>query len=196
MSATHIVEKHPEWLYAVTDMAGNIVKSNESFKEFTIHIRPRQFFDIVTDKKDLDYILEAIEKAKAKKGEPVRFLCQTKNIDSVPSWGRWYVYCFTEKLFFAGSDRNDIHSISTHEASFTEKTLQFVNHVLNHDIRQPLSSINGVVDMLVEEGTKEEMILLTQKDNFEMLSMVKGSVDELKSKVDMLIKKVGRETRP
>lgn len=195
MSVTHIVEKHPEWLYVVTDIECKIIKQNESFKDFAVHIRPRSFLDIVTDKKDLDDVLAAIEKAKSKQAEPVRFFCQTKQIDNTMSWGKWHVFFIIDKLHFCGTDRSDIGSISTYEAAYSEKTIEFIKHFLNHDLRQPLSSINGVITMLVNEGSKQEMILLTQKDNYEMLLMTKGLTDELGEKLDRLIKKVGREPK-
>ncbi len=196
MSVVHIVEKHPEWLYVVTDIEGKILKSNESFRDFTIHIRPSKFLDIVSDKTDLDLILEAVERAKAKPYEPFKFFCQTKQIDHTMHWGKWYVYCMGDKLSFCGTDRSDIGTLASHEAVASEKLIQHINHVLNHDVRQPLTSINGVVNMLVDQGTNEEMLLLTQKDNFEILTMAKDMVENVDKSLTALIKKVGREMKP
>jgi len=196
MSVVHIVEKHPEWLYAITDVEGKIVRSNESFKDFTVHIRPSKFSDIVSDKKDLDLMLEAVEKAKVKPYEPIKFFCQTKQIDHTMHWGKWHVFFITGKLHFCGTDRSDIGSLATHEAISAEKLIQYINHVLNHDLRQPLTSINGVVNMLVNDGTDEELLLLTQKENFEMLVMAKDMAEDLDTKLNALIKKVGREMKP
>lgn len=196
MSVVHIVEKHPEWLFVVTDIEGKILKSNEAFKEFSIHIRPSSFLDIVSDKTDLDLILEVIERAKARPYEPFKFFCQTKQIDHTMHWGKWYVYCISGKLSFAGTDRSDIGTLASYEAIASEKLIQYINHVLNHDLRQPLTSISGVVNVLVEEGTNEEMLLLTQKDNYEMLVMAKDMTQNLDKSLSALIKKVGREMKP
>ena len=196
MSSTHIVEKHPEWLYVVTDIEGKILKSNEAFRDFTVHIRPSRFSDIVSDKKDLDLMLDAVERSKDKLYEPIRFFCQTKQIDHTMHWGKWHVFSMGQKLHFCGTDRSDIGTLASHEAIASEKLIQYINHVLNHDIRQPLTSINGVVNMLVEQGTNEEMILLTQKDNFEILTMAKDMVENVDKSLTALIKKVGREIKP
>jgi hypothetical protein len=195
MSVIHIVDKHPEWLYAITDTECKILKSNEAFKDFTVHIRPTKFSDIVSDKKDLDHMLEAIEKAKEKPLEPIKFFFQTKQIDHTMHWGKWFVFFIAGKFYFCGNDRSDIGSMITYEAVSREKLLEYVNRFINHDIRQPLTSIMGVINVLVTDGTNEEMLLLTPKDNFEMIVMAKAMVEDMDEKLNTLIKKLGREMK-
>jgi K+-sensing histidine kinase KdpD len=57
--------------------------------------------------------------------------------------------------------------------------------MLSHELRQPLSSVAGLVKLMIDNDNVE--------DNTELLQMVKDSVDKLDHSIHLLVNKAARE---
>ena len=54
MSAIYILANSIDLLYVVSDYEGKIVSSNDLFKEYSSHIKPKKVSDIISDDTELD----------------------------------------------------------------------------------------------------------------------------------------------
>lgn len=187
MASAHILNSHPEMLYLVTDQDGNILRSNPAFKEFVSHIKPKSFRDIVTIDEDFDGVYGAIQEAKKAKPSPITFSCQTKGKTGRLQFIKWSAYSILNSLHFTGLKY--FEDVSHNSALLQSKSelLDGIMHSLHHDVRQPMRSITGLLQMrtaLVESGAEELEIKETDELIVKSIADLDHSISEVLLKAE------------
>lgn len=182
MAGTHILNTHPDLLYVVTDLKGDVLRKNAAFKEFVSHIKPINFRDLVTVDEDWDEVYEAIAEAKKSPPSPKLFSCQTKGKTGRLRYAKWGVWCMLDKLHFAGMQAIEDVSASSVELQKRNDEIEGILHAIHHDLRQPMRSLSGLITVrseLVKTGGSsdeiqeyDELILRASSDLDKMLSEV------------------------
>ena len=188
MSVKYLLSNSLDILYCVTDKEGLIVSSNDLFKEYASHIRPKKISDIITEDADLDELINSIDKAKATPLVPVRLYFQVKQKNGSRRWNLFNVYSIMNSIHFVGFPIIDVTSITAHEHEKQKALLEDFRFMLSHEIRQPMTSIAGLVKLLLEKSSLEE-----DADNFELLKMINQTVLDLDAAIHSLVKKAARQ---
>lgn len=187
MSTTYILNYSIDLFYIVCDQKGVIISGNDLFREYTSHIKPKKFKDILADDSDIEDSINAIKKACQKSPDPVRFYAKTKQKSGSVKWVLWNVYCILDSLHFVGVQLVDVSSISAHDYERKKTLLEEFRFMLSHELRQPLTSVAGLVKLLIEEKITDE----NEREN--LLKMVNESVLKLDESIKLLVNKAARE---
>lgn len=185
MASAHILNSHPEMLYVVTDQDGNILRSNPAFKEFVSHIKPKAFRDIVTVDEDFDGVYSSIQDAKKSKPQPVTFSCQTKGKTGRLQFIKWSAYSILDSLHFTGLRYFEDVPYNSALLQSKSELLDGIMHSLHHDLRQPMRSITGLLQLrttFVESGADQ----LEIKETDELIAKSIRDLDQSIS--DVLLK--------
>ena len=78
MSARYILTNSIDLFYLVTDENGVIVGSNDLFKEYSSHIKPKNVSEIISDDSDFNEFSDSVKRAKERAPLPNRFYAKTK----------------------------------------------------------------------------------------------------------------------
>jgi len=186
MSVKYILSNSLDILYTVTDKDGLIVSKNDLFKEYTSHIQPKKISDVIVEETDLDGLVSAIEKAKSTPLVPVRVYFQTKQKNGSSRWNLFNVYSILNSLHFVGFQIIDVTSITSHEHEKQKLLLEDFRFMLSHEIRQPMTSIAGLVNLLLDKSEENS-------DNVELLKMINQTVINLDEAIHKLLKKAARQ---
>jgi signal transduction histidine kinase len=81
----------------------------------------------------------------------------------------------------------DVTSISSHEHERQKILLEEFRFMLSHELRQPLTSIGGLVQMIMEH--KE----ITEVERKGIMEMIADSVQKLDEVIRLLVKKATRQ---
>ena len=125
MSVKYLLSNSLDILYAVSDKEGLIVSTNDLFKEYTSHIRPKKISDIISEDSDLDELISSIDKAKNTPLVPVRLYFQVKQKNGSRRWNLFNVYSIINSLHFVGFPILDVTSISIYAFSRNSPTYDF-----------------------------------------------------------------------
>ena len=187
MASLHILESSIDLFYVITDKDGNIVTSNDLFKEYSSHIKPTNILDIAANDSDRDELLQAIRKSQKKTPDPIRTYAKTKQKMASERYNMWNVYSIVDMLHFIGIQLVDVTSISSHEHERQKILLEEFRFTLSHELRQPLTSIGGLVKMLNEHSWA------TDQERDGVMNMLADSVDKLDNVIRLLVKKATRQ---
>jgi signal transduction histidine kinase len=171
----------------ITDKDGRIVTSNELFKEYSSHIKPVNILDIAAQDSDRDELLSAIRKAQSKSPEPIRAYAKTKQKIASERYNMWNIYAIVDMFHFIGIQLVDVTTISSHEYERQKMLLEEFRFTLSHELRQPLTSIGGLVKMLNEHSWA------TNQERDGVMKMLEDSVNKLDSVIRLLVKKATRQ---
>jgi len=188
MSAIYILANSIDLLYVVSDYEGKIVSSNDLFKEYSSHIKPKKVSDIISDDTELDDYVLSVKRAIEITPNPVRIYARTKQKNSGLRWNLWNCYAILGSLHFIGFQITDVTSITSHEHEKQKQLLEEFRFMLSHELRQPLTSVAGVVKLLLDKEGKME----DQEQN-ELLKMVEDSMKRLDESIHALVKKATRQ---
>lgn len=188
MSTRFILANSIDLLYVVADYEGKVIKSNDLFKEYTSHIQPKKVADIITDNVELYDFVEKVKRAIEISPNPVRIYARTKQKNSGLRWNLWNCYAILGSLHFVGFQLTDITSITSHEHEKQKQLLEEFRFMLSHELRQPLTSVAGVVKLLLDNDGK-----LGDAEQQDLLRMVDDSMKRLDDAVHLLVKKATRE---
>jgi signal transduction histidine kinase len=186
MSIQYLLYNSIDLLYVTADSDGKIVFANDLFKEYTSHIQPKKINDFIPDSVDMDDILNAIEKAKKLPYDAVRVYIKIKQKNQTMRWNLFNVYFILNSIHLVGFPILDVSSITSHEFERQKILLEDIRFMLSHEIRQPLTAIAGLVDMMLrnmDENLKNE----------ELLKMMQESVKRLDESVQRTIRKSTRQ---
>jgi len=186
MSVKYLLSNSLDILYAVSDKDGLIVFTNDLFKEYTSHIRPNKISDIISEETDLDELVSAIEKSKTNNLTPVRVYFQIKQKNGSRRWNLFNVYSILNSLHFVGFQIVDVTSITSHEYEKQKMLLEDFRFMLSHEIRQPMTSIAGLVNLLLDKSDDNS-------DNNDLLKMINQTVLDLDAAIHKLVKKASRQ---
>jgi len=187
MASLHILESSIDLFYVITDQDGQIVVSNDLFKEYSSHIKPVNILDIAAHDSDKDEMIRAIKKAKKNSPDAVRVYSKTKQKIGSERFNMWNVYSILDSLHFIGIQLVDVTSISAHEHERQRQLLEEFRFMLSHELRQPLTSIGGLVRMLLDHPEA------TEQEKAGIMIMIASSVDRLDEVVKLLVKKATRQ---
>lgn len=188
MSAIYILANSIDLLYVVSDYEGKIVSSNDLFKEYSSHIKPKKVSDIITDDTELDDYVQSVKRAIEITPNPVRIYARTKQKNSGLRWVLWNCYAILGSLHFIGFQITDVTSITSHEHEKQKQLLEEFRFMLSHELRQPLTSVAGVVKLLLDkEGKMDDL------EQTELLKMVDDSMKRLDESIHLLVKKATRQ---
>lgn len=187
MASLHILESSIDLFYVISDQDGQIVASNDLFKEYSSHIKPSNIMDIAAHDSDKDEMLRAIKKAKKNTPDAVRVYAKTKQKIGSERYNMWNVYSIMDSLHFIGIQLVDVTSISAHEHERQKVLLEEFRFMLSHELRQPLTSIGGLVRMLLDHPEA------TEQEKSSIMIMIASSVDRLDEVVKLLVKKATRQ---
>ena len=190
MSAPYILKYSIDFLYVVCDEEGVIVSGNDLFIQYTSHIKPKKVNDLYFDSSDIQDMVESVAKAKERYTEPVRFYAKTKQKSGGNKWVLWNVYSILGSLHFVGSQLVDVTSIVSHDYEKQKVLLEEFRFMLSHEIRQPMTSVAGIVNMLIKPNSLSEI------EKIELLQMLEDSVLRLDESIKILVKKAAREINP
>ena len=182
MSERYILSDSPDLLYSVTDLDGLIVSSNELFNEYCSHIKPKKLSDLMSEDSDLDEYVIRVKKAKDKSPEAVRLYSKTKQKNGSNHWILWNIYCILGLLHFVGIQMTDVTSISAHEYERQKNLLDDFRFMLSHELLSPLSSIDGLVKLAIQDNPDSTEFKLMDE-----------CVQKLKGSFHQLVKKAARE---
>ena len=188
MSARYILTNSIDLFYLVTDENGVIVGSNDLFKEYTSHIKPKNVSEIISDDSDFNEFSDSVKRAKERAPLPIRFYAKTKQKNGSMRWNLWNIYFILNSLHFVGLPITDVTSIASHEYEKQKQLLEDFRFMLSHELRQPLTSIAGLVKMLIEKDFSD-----TNEENIKLLEMVDLSVEQLDKSIQNLLKKATRQ---
>jgi nitrogen-specific signal transduction histidine kinase len=186
MSIQYILHNSIDLLYVTTDADGNIVFSNELFKEYVSHIQPKKISDFIPDAVDMDEILVAIQKAKKTPYDAVRVYVKIKQKNQTLRWNLFNVYFILNSIHLVGFPILDVTSVTNHEFEKQKALLEDLRFMLSHEIRQPLTAIAGLVDMMLQ-NTDNEI------NNTDLLTMMKDSAKRLDDAIQRTVKKSTRQ---
>jgi nitrogen-specific signal transduction histidine kinase len=187
MSSLFILERSIDLFYVVTDLEGKIFTSNELFKNYVSHIKPKKITDIISIEGDKDDFIEAIERALKHSPEPSRVYARTRQKNTSDRYNVWNCFAIDDTLHFVGIQIVDVTSISSHEHERQKNLLEEFRFMLSHELRQPLTNITGLVQMLMEHKVASDV------DRKELLAMISTSVTKLDDAIKALVKKAARE---
>ena len=187
MASLHILDSSIDLFYVISDKDGAIVASNDLFKEYSSHIKPSNIMDISAHDSDKDELLRAIKKAKKNTPDAVRVYAKTKQKIGSERYNMWNVYSIMDSLHFIGIQLVDVTSISAHEHERQKVLLEEFRFMLSHELRQPLTSIGGLVRMLLDHPEA------TEQEKSGIMIMIASSVDRLDEVVKLLVKKATRQ---
>lgn len=187
MASLHILESSIDLFYVITDKDGNIVTSNDLFREYSSHIKPGNILDIAAQDSDRDELLNAIRKAQKKSPDAIRAYAKTKQKIASERYNMWNVYAIVDMLHFIGIQLVDVTSINSHEHERQKILLEEFRFTLSHELRQPLTSIGGLVKMLNEHSWA------TDQERDSVMNMLADSVDKLDNVIRLLVKKATRQ---
>jgi nitrogen-specific signal transduction histidine kinase len=187
MSLLYILDSSIDVFYLVTEKDGNIISSNDLFKEYISHIKPKNIADIAATDSDRDDLIAAINKSKNKSPEPIRVYAKTKQKTGVLRYNLWNIYSILDCLHLVGMQIIDVTSIAAHEHERQKILLEEFRFMLSHELRQPLTSIGGLVRMLKDNSDA------SPKERQELMSMVDDSVNRLDDVIKILVRKAARQ---
>lgn len=187
MASLHILESSIDLFYVITDKDGAIVTSNDLFREYSSHIKPVNILDIAAQDSDRDELIAAIGKARKHAPDPVRAYAKTKQKMASERYNMWNVYAIVDMLHFIGIQLVDVTSISSHEYERQKILLEEFRFTLSHELRQPLTSIGGLVKMI------NEHTWATDQEREGLMKMLEDSVDKLDAAIRILVKKATRQ---
>jgi signal transduction histidine kinase len=187
MSSLFILEHSIDLFYVVTDQDGKIVSNNELFKNYVSHIKPTKITDIISIEGDKDDFIEAIERARKQSPEPSRVYARTRQKNTSDRYNVWNCFAIADTLHFVGIQMVDVTSISSHDYERQRVLLEEFRFMLSHELRQPLTNISGLVQMLMQHHSADDV------DRKDLLGMIHTSVNKLDDAIKILIKKAARE---
>jgi signal transduction histidine kinase len=188
MSTQYILANSIDLLYVVSDYEANIVRSNDLFKEYSSHIKPKKVSDIISDDTELDDYVQSVKRAIEITPNPVRIYARTKQKNSGLRWVLWNCYAILGSLHFVGFQITDVTSITSHEHEKQKQLLEEFRFMLSHELRQPLTSVAGVVKLLLDKGGN-----IGDQEQNELLKMVDDSMKRLDESIHLLVKKATRQ---
>ncbi len=188
MSTRYILANSIDLLYVVADYEGDILRSNDLFKEYCSHIKPKKVSDIISDDTELDDYVASVKRAIELTPNPVRIYARTKQKNSGLRWNLWNCYAILGSLHFVGFQITDVTSITSHEHEKQKQLLEEFRFMLSHELRQPLTSVAGVVKLLLDKDGK-----MDDAEQTELLKMVDDSMNRLDIAVHLLVKKATRQ---
>ena len=150
MSSLFILENSIDLFYVVTNQDGKIVTNNELFKNYVSHIQPSKITDIISIEGDKEDFVKAIETARKHAPEPSRVYARTRQKNTSDRYNVWNCFAIGETLHFVGIQIVDVTSISSHDYERQRILLEEFRFMLSHEIRQPLTNIAGLVQLMLE----------------------------------------------
>ena len=187
MSLLYILDNSIDVFYLVTTQEGNIVSSNDLFREYISHIKPNNVADVAATDSDRDDIINAINKSKSKSPEPIRVYARTKQKTGSLRYNLWNIYSILDCLHFVGMQIIDVTSIAAHEHERQKILLEEFRFMLSHELRQPLTSIGGLVRVLKDSSN------VSDKERLELMLMIDDSVNKLDDVIRVLVRKAARQ---
>ncbi len=187
MSSLFILEHSIDLFYVVTDEHGLIVSSNELFKNYVSHIKPSKIGEIISIEGDKDDFIKAIETARKHSPEPSRVYARTRQKNTSDRYNVWNCFAIEDTLHFIGVQIVDVTSINSHDHERQRILLEEFRFMLSHEIRQPLTNISGLVQLMLNHPMSND------SEKRDLLKMIHTSVVKLDDAIKVLIKKAARE---
>ena len=187
MSSLFILESSIDLFYVVTDESGLIVSSNELFKNYVSHIKPSKIGEIISIEGDKDDFIKAIDTARKHSPEPSRVYARTRQKNTSDRYNVWNCFAIEDTLHFIGVQIVDVTSINSHDHERQRRLLEEFRFMLSHEIRQPLTNISGLVQLMLNHPMSND------SEKRDLLKMIHTSVNKLDDAIKVLIKKAARE---
>ena len=187
MSSLFILENSIDLFYVVTDEHGLIVSSNELFKNYVSHIKPSKIADIISIEGDQEDFIKAVQLARLHSPEPSRVYARTRQKNTIDRYNIWNCFAIKDTLHFVGIQLVDVTSISSHDYERQKLLLEEFRFMLSHEIRQPLTNISGLVQLMLNHPMSNDI------EKRDLLKMIHTSVNKLDDAIKVLIKKAARE---
>ena len=187
MSSLFILENSIDLFYVVTDQDGVIVSNNQLFKNYVSHIKPKKITEIINIAGDKEDFIDAIARARKYSPEPSRVYARTKQKNASDRYNVWNCFAIDDTLHFVGIQIIDVTSISSHEHERQKMLLEEFRFMLSHELRQPLTSISSLVQMLRDHPSAND------NEKRDLLAMINTSVQKLDDAIKALVKKAARE---
>ena len=187
MSSLFILENSIDLFYVVTDESGLIISTNELFKNYSSHIKPSKISDIISIEGDKEDFIKAIQLARKHAPEPSRVYARTRLKNTIDRYNIWNCFAIEDTLHFVGIQLVDVTSINSHDYERQKLLLEEFRFMLSHEIRQPLTNIAGLVQLMLDHP------VANNNEKRDLLKMIHTSVNKLDDAIKILIKKAARE---
>jgi signal transduction histidine kinase len=99
----------------------------------------------------------------------------------------WNCFAIEDTLHFIGVQIVDVTSINSHDYERQRMLLEEFRFMLSHEIRQPLTNISGLVQLMLNHPMSND------NEKRDLLKMIHTSVVKLDDAIKVLIKKAARE---
>jgi signal transduction histidine kinase len=99
----------------------------------------------------------------------------------------WNCFAIEDTLHFIGVQIVDVKSINSHDHERQRMLLEEFRFMLSHEIRQPLTNISGLVQLMLNHP------MSNNDEKRDLLKMINTSVIKLDDAIKVLIKKAARE---
>ncbi len=166
MSASYILSEALDFMHCITDLDGQILKSNELFKEYTSHIKPAKISDIIADNDDLDRYLEQVNKANESSPKPVRLFTLIRQKTGANHYMLWNVYVILGSINFLGTQVPDFNSKAAIENYNSDKLLQYCLFTLNHDVINNVVTTEGLIKVAMDEHPESDILKMIAECNY------------------------------
>jgi signal transduction histidine kinase len=186
VATKYILESSLDILYCVCDIDGLIITSNDLFKTTINHIRPKKITQIISSD-DLDDFIDSINKSIENYPEPIRVYSKTPQKNGSLKWTLWNIYLINNTIHFIGIELRDVNSVTQQEFERQKKLIEEFRFMLSHEIRQPLTSITGLIQILLKDK------VITDEEFDELLLMINKSVSDLDQSILKLVKKLTKQ---
>ena len=160
----------------IADLADRYLKEHAE-----IH---KKKLSIEGDKEDF---IKAIELARKHAPEPSRVYARTRLKNTIDRYNIWNCFAIEDTLHFVGIQLVDVTSINSHDYERQKLLLEEFRFMLSHEIRQPLTNISGLVQLMLNHP------ISNNKEKRDLLKMIHTSVNKLDDAIKVLIKKAARE---
>jgi hypothetical protein len=183
MSASYILSEALDFMHCITDLDGQIVKSNELFKEYTSHIKPSKISDIIADNDDLDRYLEQVNKANESSPKPVRLFTLIRQKTGVNHYTLWNIYVILGSINFLGTQVPDFSSKAAIQNYNSDKLLEHCLFSINHDVINNVVTAEGLIKLAIDDHPEYDILKMiaecNAKEKIALLSLVKKLAREL-----------------
>lgn len=188
MSAKYILVNSLDVAYCSTNSEGKITFSNHLFRDYVSHLKPGNISEIVHDDAEISSFVDAINRAKIQSPVPLRASVMIKQKTGAVRWNLLNIYYIINSFHFVFIPVMDAVSVMAYEYERQKALIEDTKFWVAHELLQPITSIEGLIDLLPELGESDE-----NSEHRDIIKMLRESITKFKAASQSIINKLDRE---
>lgn len=188
MSAKYILVNSLDVAYCATNSEGKITSTNHLFRDYVSHLKPVNISEIVHDEGELPSFIDSINRAKAQSPVPLRASVMIKQKTGAVRWNLLNIYYIINTFHFVFIPVMDAVSVMAYEYERQRALIEDCKFWVAHELLQPITSIEGLIDLLPELGETDE-----NSEHRDIIKMLRESISKFKAASESIISKMSRE---